>query len=96
MSPGALPWAGRGLVFQLVCHLYRYWAQSFYRYWAQSFYRYWAQSSKPTVQPRTESRFQDGACSASPFAVSEPASLWGVAHVGSCSLPPAPQTGRGM
>ena len=70
---------GGGLVFQVVCR----------------FYRYWAQSSKSTVQPRMESCFQDGACSVSSFTVSEPASLWGVAHVGSCSLPPAPQTGRG-
>ena len=36
-----------GLVFQLVCHVHRYWASS----------------SKPTVRPKMESCFQDGACS---------------------------------
>ena len=40
-----------GLVFQLVCR----------------FHRYGAYSSKSTVQPKTESCFQDGACSASSF-----------------------------
>ena len=45
MSPGALP--SRGLVFQLVCRVHRYWAYS----------------SKSTVRPKTESCFQDGACS---------------------------------
>ena len=49
MSPGALP--SRGLVFQLVCH----------------FYRYWAYSSKSTVRPKRESCFQDGASSVSSF-----------------------------
>ena len=48
-SPGALPSGGGGwgLVFQLVCR----------------FHRYWAYSSKSTVWPKTESCFQDGACS---------------------------------
>ena len=41
----------RGLVFQLVCH----------------FHRYGAYSSKSTLHPKTESCFQDGACSVSSF-----------------------------
>ena len=47
---GYEPWASPiwgGLVFQSV----------------RSFHRYWAYSSKSTVQPKTESGFQDRACS---------------------------------
>ena len=51
MSPGAIHSGGGCLVFQLVCH----------------FHRFWAYSSKATVQPKMESCFQDGACSASSF-----------------------------
>ena len=49
MSHGALP--SGGLVFQLVC----------------CFYRYWACSSKSTVGPKMESCFQNRACSVSSF-----------------------------
>ena len=48
---GALVFPSGGLVFQLVCR----------------FHRYWAYSSKSTVRPKTESCFQDRACSVSFF-----------------------------
>ena len=54
MSPGAFPWQGWGggcLVFQLTCHIHRYWAYS----------------SKSTVWPKVESCFQDGTCSVFSF-----------------------------
>ena len=52
-NPGAFPCGG--LVFQLACHLHRYWAYS----------------SKSTVWPKMESCFQDRACPVSAFTVAK-------------------------